>query len=1012
MFKKINSFFSILLFIITTVEAQHNYQQYNFSAFGVNEGLSQNSVWDVLQTHDGFLWIGTADGINRYDGNTFKVYKHENGNPCSVTGQNFPRFYEDKNNTLWVSDDMGISVYNKEKDCFHNVYLLKNAPMRFYSNSFIGEDERNGLVVFLADELIVRFDINTHKITQINRFKKDNRLQQIDLSGAPVLFGNTAYFTLGEFYLMELNLITLKSVLYKHDVRLGKAIVKYSNTQLLFVTGDTLCLFDIRTRQKRISRIKNGIIPEPGFSPLHVIKYNKNYWYSSKNGIYILDSKTLSYTQHLSRFSNTDEDNYTYVTSCYPDRSNNLWICTNGDGIKMFSPYKNKFSHYKTNSKKKNLIKAVCRTSNGLIFTASYREPITVFDEKTGNYKTLNLPISELAQNGSILCLYPVNDNSIAIVCKNSMYTYNYLSKKIILRIDPEKASFSKNFFPGNISYSTFKAVSANLLYANIGSHVLQLSFLPNGTFQYRSIFNYKDKISTAIEFDKHGKLWVGTQSGVYIIDTFNKSSIPLLKKVYIKCILKAKNNIIYVATQSGLYLFNNELQIGHYTIKNGLAADFIYGILEDRNRKIWVSHNKGLSCFDPIQKIFKNYTIKDGLQSNEFNTGAYFKDENGRLYFGGINGINVFDPDSIIINKKVPLIQFISVKLFEEPLKTDSNISSIHQIKLRHDNNTLSFDFTALEFGNQELNQYAYKLDGYDKDWIFSGNKHYTRYANLPFGNYLFQVKAANSDGIWNSNPKTLQIIITPPFWRTPWFYFISLLLSLTLIGTTLYFIVYRQRLKLKRELELQQKLESERIRIARDLHDNVGAQLSYLITNIDWMLENPDALNEKETNKRLNSLSETGKQAILTLRQTIWAINNKELSVEDLADRFKQFALKMLEFNKTISLHVEENIDESMMLGPGVALNLFRICQEAFNNCLKHANCSNIKITIKSDLDYRFYFQLDDDGIGFNPDYENKTGHYGLLNMYSRAEETGSKLIIDSTPGIGTCFVLSLKV
>ncbi len=1009
MIKKQYLFILLLLFIWNFVFAQNNPHQYKFSGLGVDDGLSQNSVWDVIQTHDGFLWIGTADGINRYDGNTFKVYKHENSNPCSVTGQNFPRFYEDKNNTLWVSDDRGISVYHKEKDCFRNVYQLKNAPMRFYSNSFIGEDDKNGLVVFLADELIACFDKNSFKITQLKGFKKDKQLQQIDLSNPPVLFGNTAYLTLGEYHLMELNLNTLNSVIYQHPTRLGKAIIKHSQTQLLFAIGDTLCLYDIRTKQKIFSRITEGVIPEPEFSPLHVLKYHDNYWYSSKNGMYILNAKTIKFSQHLTRFSNSDEDNYTYVTSSYQDLSNNLWICTNGDGVKMFSPYKNKFNHYKTNRKKTNLIKAVCRTSNGMIFTASYREPLIVFDEKTGNYKTLDLSIPELAQNGSILSLYPVNGNSIAFVCKNSLYTYNYFTKKLKLLINTEKASFIPNSFSGYISYSTFKAVSENLLFVNIGSQVLALTFLPNGMFQYRSIFDYKDNISTAIEFDHQGRLWLGTTNGVFIIDTLNKSSIPLLQKVFVKCILRAKNNIIYIATQNGLYQFNNGLQEAHYTMKNGLPADFIYGILEDRNRNIWVSHNKGLSCFDPTQKTFKNYTLKDGLQSNEFNTGAYFKDENGKLYFGGINGFNVFDPDSLIINRHPPEIQFISVKLFEEPLKTDSNISSIRQIKLPYDNNTLSFDFAALEFDNPELNQYAYKLNGYDKNWIYSGNKHYTRYANLPFGNYQFQVKAANSDGIWNHKLKSIQIIITPPFWQTSWFYFLSGLLSLSVIGTSLYFIVYRQRLKLKRELELQQKLESERIRIARDLHDNVGAQLSYLITNIDWMLENPDALNEQETNKRLSNLSETGKQAILTLRQTIWAINNKELSVEDLADRFKQFALKMMAFNKIIQLHVEEDIDESMMLGPGVALNLFRICQEAFNNCIKHSNCSNIKITIKSNSTQRFFFKLEDDGIGFNPEQKNNTGHYGLQNMYSRAEETCSKLNIDSTPGAGTRITLT---
>lgn len=398
-------------------------------------------------------------------------------------------------------------------------------------------------------------------------------------------------------------------------------------------------------------------------------------------------------------------------------------------------------------------------------------------------------------------------------------------------------------------------------------------------------------------------------------------------------------------------------------------------------------------------------------MQSSEFNTGAYFKDEEGKLYFGGINGINVFDPDSIISNQSKPLIQFTSIKLFEEPLKTDTSITVLTKLKLPYDNNTLSFDFAALEFSNSSQNQYAYMLTGYDLDWIYSGTKHYTRYANLPSGNYLFKVKAANADGVWNEVPKTLEIIITPPFWRTAWFYLLMVILAFSILGAIVYLIIKRQRNKLKQELEVQQKLEGERLRIARDLHDNVGAQLSYLITNIDWMLENPDALNEQETIKRLNSLSDTGKQAILTLRQTIWAINNKELSVEDFADRFKQFALKMLEYDKSIQLQVEENIDENNMLRPGVALNLFRICQEAFNNCIKHASCKNIIIRLNSNADCVFEFVLEDDGKGFDLEAAKKTGHYGLHNMNARAEETGAQLVVSSILGQGTRLHLELR-
>jgi signal transduction histidine kinase len=208
----------------------------------------------------------------------------------------------------------------------------------------------------------------------------------------------------------------------------------------------------------------------------------------------------------------------------------------------------------------------------------------------------------------------------------------------------------------------------------------------------------------------------------------------------------------------------------------------------------------------------------------------------------------------------------------------------------------------------------------------------------------------------------------------------------------------------KKQKELEAQQKLEFERERISRDLHDNVGAQLSYLITNIDWMLEHPDSINTNDSVKRLDSLKDAGKQAILTLRQTIWALNNKQLSIEEFSDKLKQYALKMIEFDKTIQLRFTEHIDMNSNLSPGVALNLFRVCQEAFNNSLVHSKCKLIEMSFESNETSLLIFEISDDGIGFDLDNAERKGHYGLQNMKFRAKESGAELHFQSLINTGT--------
>jgi signal transduction histidine kinase len=380
-------------------------------------------------------------------------------------------------------------------------------------------------------------------------------------------------------------------------------------------------------------------------------------------------------------------------------------------------------------------------------------------------------------------------------------------------------------------------------------------------------------------------------------------------------------------------------------------------------------------------------------------------------LYFGGVNGINVIDPNHVIENKNAPQIAINEILLGDLPLQSDTAYNEIQSLTLSYLQNTLSFDFSALEFSQPENNIYQYRLSGYDNNWIQSGTRHFARYANLPPGNYVFQVMAANADGFWNKQPRNIFITIIPPFWQRTWFYWLMGLLGFALLGGVFYIYTKRQQRKLARELEVQQKLEQERLRISRDLHDNVGAQLSYLITNVEWMLQHPDRLTEQAEQQRLQAMSEAGRNAILTLRQTIWAISHKSLNVDDFADRFKQFALKMLEFDKTIQVHFTEDIMPDKELSPAVALNLFRVCQEAFNNCLKHAKSKNIHIHFQSDNTTVFCFKITDDGVGFDWEQAKLKGHYGLVNMEARARETNAELNVASTIGKGTTLTIVLK-
>lgn len=222
--------------------------------------------------------------------------------------QNLPRLYEDKNNNLWESDDKGISVYNKAKDCFENIYKLQRSPMRFKANSFIGEDEKGGLIVFVADRKLLRIDIATHQITKVIELNQDYSASQNDLTAKPIFINGIAWFSIGTQFMIELNLSTLKPILHKHPAPLGKAIIKHGNSELFFIIGDTICIFNTIHKKFTYSKLKGEVLPPHGYSFLSVNEYKGLHWYCSVEGIYIFDPIKLQFVKRLIGFSNDDAD--------------------------------------------------------------------------------------------------------------------------------------------------------------------------------------------------------------------------------------------------------------------------------------------------------------------------------------------------------------------------------------------------------------------------------------------------------------------------------------------------------------------------------------------------------------------------------------------------------------------------------------------------------------------------------------------------------------------------------
>jgi signal transduction histidine kinase len=498
---------------------------------------------------------------------------------------------------------------------------------------------------------------------------------------------------------------------------------------------------------------------------------------------------------------------------------------------------------------------------------------------------------------------------------------------------------------------------------------------------------------------DHHNNVWIGAPGKYFYLpaDHSGIKQFNLPEKILCRCFLQDDSGIVWLGTEKGLFQLNAGGTIKKGLLKkDGLVDDGIYAMQEDNAGNIWVSHNKGLTRIS-ASGSFLHFNKNDGLQENEFNTNASFKTPDGELFFGGVNGISSFYPALINNLSEVPRVMLSGIKIKDQSWNDDTAYWSIEKLELPYKSNMISFEFSALGLRNPDQYNYQYRLAGVDADWVNAGNNSLAKY-NLSPGHYTFYYYAANTFEPSPRHYKELIVIIRPPLWQRGWFIAILIIMAAALIFGTASFIT-RQRFKRKmKALQLQQGIQHERERISRELHDNIGAQLSYISSNIDWMMDMP--LSKEEENKRMGAVNESAKNVMHNLRETIWALNRESIYIDELADKLKLFIQQQLHLNGKIINSFDENYKVPVQLTPNEALNIYRICQEAISNAIKHSGCTALNIKLESYSPSGFMIEIADNGKGFDMEKEHPQ-HYGLVNMQHRGEEAGIHLKIINDGG-----------
>jgi signal transduction histidine kinase/ligand-binding sensor domain-containing protein/DNA-binding response OmpR family regulator len=852
--------------------------QLQFEHINTSDGMSNNSISCILQDRQGFMWFGTSDGLDRWDGYTFKIFSHDANDSNSISNNTIWSIHEDSSGNIWVGTENGLNKYNPLTESFI-VYLTDKTDSNSISNNILGPIfEDNAENIWIGTE------------NGLNRYnRKSNNFSQ--------------YFFPGQFDSVSFwwNNNTIRAINETED---GKLLLGTTNDFLIFnpQTGKTTTVPYVIPGRKRwpsvttiykdrvgmfwIGIADDGVIeynPQTGKPRLYETDPNDPYSYSSlfsnafcedKNGQLWIGSgdQGLSIFDRIGRrfihykSENKDETSFKgpYVRSIYEDKQGNIWIGTQDSGINLVKKWNKSFRHYVHDSQNPNSlgqeeVTNFLEDKDGVLWITHFLGGISLFNQNTGNFSHITHDPKNPAS---------MSRGGLYGICEDS-YGYIWLAVTPYLDRFDRKTGIFKHY---RYDSSNPRSHAYTFTLCCYEDHQRTMWFGTNNAGLERfnradetfDRFCYDEVDSNSISEncifslyqDRMDHFWIGTWDGLcqlvydttgrekfirYQPDPANPESITG-KEIY--AIYQDRAGRLWIGTEAGLNLFDLEKQsFKALTEKDGLPSNIIYGVLEDdqglsegKAGNLWLRTLRGIVKFNPETGKLRVYDEGDGLRyckSIQQGYAAFYKGKNGEMYSGGANSVTVFHPDSLKDNPDPPKIAITDFKINyqtvkinpKSPLKKSVTFSDL--IKLDYHQNIISFEFAALDYTAPAKNQYAYKLEGVNPDWVFTGaSQRFATYTNLAPGEYVFRVKASNNDGVWNEAGASIRIVITPPWWKTTWAYGLYFLLMVSLIYGAWRFQL--NRLRMRHDLEMKQ-LQAEKLEEVNRMKSHFFANISH---------------------------------------------------------------------------------------------------------------------------------------------------------------------------------------
>ena len=1064
-----------------------------FKNLSVKDGLSNNDINCVLQDKNGFIWFGTEDGLNRFDGYNFKVYRSNPDIPNSISSNSIWSLFEDDEGFLWVGTKAGeLNKYDPYLDKFTNwsidsKNIKENSITSIYKNSkneiWIGT-YRNGLYKLnLKTGKSKNWNYNPSDLNSIsNNFITSilednssniwistyNGLNKLTIGSPKETFKH--YFTEENENSINNNLIWLlsKSTTDTNSFWICTAggLTKYDFNNDKFTKYNYLDRTDLQFSNS-ISSITEEVINGKTF-----------LWLGTYAGILKVNLSSKVFQRYLVEENKTNGLVSNQINRIIKDQSGVVWFATE-DGINYYSSKSGKFNYLNATGQSYNLkkisnknIRAICNSEDGTIWLG----------ETNGLWYLKN-------QNGlNTLELYnntkKINIWSLASDGSNNVWigTYGQGLKRIntingiIKSYNIQVPGFKTSAF--DYIKSLFLDKNKYLWIGFWGGGVARLNTISDEYTIWRNETNNPKSLSYndvwSIHQDKFGRIWIGTNGvGINLFNQNDKtfyrfdnddSSYKILSRLSIRCIYesqidRADETILWIGTSNGLIKLTLNDSINHsspeniikeinqFSLKQGLIDNNIKSILEDNSGNLWLGTNSGITVFDINKNIFTNYDESDGLAGDEINSSAALKTKNDLMLFGSTNGLILFKPTFIQKSEYKPKVVLTDFHIFNENIKIGNqsplkeNITSAKRINLSYDQSVFSFQFAALDYNSPNTIQYAYKMIGFDKDWIYSGTRRFVTYTNLNPGDYTFQVRASNSDGVWfEDNIASISIAIDPPWWRTVWAYILYGLI--VVVGLLLIRRIEINRVKLRNEIRIRD-IESEKLKEVEKIKSRFFANLSHEFRTPLMLIKGPieQLLSKKNINQEeLLKLIQRNSEQLQSLIDQLLELSQLESDLMYLrASKVNLIPILKGIFYSFSAIAEQKNISldfftsEDSLYGWVDADKLEKIVNNLLSNAIKFTSekgTISLNINIKM-IDNKKIIQLSiqDSGIGipehkierifdrfYQVDDSSQRAYggsgIGLSLVRELVELHKWQIVVKSEVGIGTEFIVEIPM